>query len=125
MLPRNPRKTELKMSSFDRVWPETGERKGAFDQILSSWFLDSSAKNLLASHILRTLPLQEFQETVKHGFFQEEDCKYLPVFYKQQLPSRQSTKAFLSFRKMNKPGLKYGYVLVRFDGVDKAPSLEV
>lgn len=113
------------MSSFDRIWPETGEKKGAFDQILSSWFLDSSAKNLLASHILRTLPLQEFQETVKHGFFQEEDCKYLPIFYKQQLPSRQSTKAFLSFRKMNKPGLKYGYVLVRFDGVDKAPSLEV
>lgn len=101
------------MSSFDRINPITLRPKGAFDQILTSWFLDAPARNILSKHFLTTCSFPFLQSKISAGFLEHEDDIYLPVFYQGKIPSQDCKEVFLSFRKMKNEKWKYGYVLIK------------
>ena len=112
------------MSSFDRTDPITQKPKGAFDQILTSWFLDAHAKNILSKHFLLTCSLSVLQSKISAGFFEHEKEIYLPVFYQGKLPSPDCKEVFLSFRKMKNEKWKYGYVLIKEREEKETPHAE-
>ena len=111
------------MSSFDRICPITGKHKGAFDQVLTSWFLDAAARKILSKHFLCTASLPLLQAKLTPGFLEHEDSLYLPVYYKGKIPPPSCQEVFLSFRKIDNPKWRYGYVLIR--AKENPPALPV
>jgi hypothetical protein len=109
------------MSHFDRVDPITQARKTGFDQILTSWFLDPHAKSYLSISTTKTFSWEEVKLSLASGVFLHENFSYLPLFYKGRIPSPTCKEVCLSFRKLNKPNWKYGYVMIR-ELIEKNPS---
>jgi len=101
------------MSAFDRFCPVTQKPKGAFDQILTSWFLEGHAKKILAKHFLLDCSWDLAKAKIQAGIWEHEDELYLPVFYRGKIPSPTCAKVFLSFRKINNEKWRYGYVLIK------------
>ena len=82
------------MSHFDRIDPITQKPKGAFDQVLTSWFLDAHSKAILSKHFLLDSSWAIPQAKIQAGFFEHEDDIYLPVFYQGRIPSHPDQKSF-------------------------------
>lgn len=101
------------MSRFDRIDPITQKPKGAFDQVLTSWFLDAPAKNVLSKHFLASCSYPLLLAKIQAGIWEHEQDLYLPVFYRGMIPSLQCKEVFLSFRKMKNDKWRYGYVLIK------------
>lgn len=101
------------MSTFDRTDPISLRPKGAFDQILTSWFLDAPAKAILSKHFLHRVSWPTLQAKISAGILEHEDKLYLPVFYQGKLPSPDCKEVFLSFRLISNPRWRYGYVLIK------------
>ena len=101
------------MSRFDRIDPITQKPKGAFDQVLTSWFLDAPARNVLSKHFLTSCSYPLLLAKIQAGIWEHEQDLYLPVFYRGMIPSLQCKEVFLSFRKMKNDKWRYGYVLIK------------
>lgn len=110
------------MSSYDRFWPGSGKLKNGFDQILTSWFLDPPARNMLSAQFQFSTTWAIAQAKMSAGIWEQECDLFIPIFYQGKVPHPTCKRVFLSFRKMSNANLKYGYVLIKTGDEREIPN---